>query len=153
MYICVCGFPDTHMEARGQLGSLFSRFIMWIQGTDSASWAWWQGRLLTELSEQLLLFILKKIISEIILSIESVTCIFSFCVPCFHQETPKLFTFQRSLCVWVFCLQVCARCSFSAPGSQRRALDSLKLESQIVVSCHAGVGNLPQILCKSHKHA
>lgn len=35
---------------------------------------------------------------------------------------------------------MCTTCMFSAPSRQKRKLDSLKLESQAVVSHHVGLG-------------
>lgn len=46
------------------------------------------------------------------------------------------------LCVWVFGLHVCV-CTTCAPGSfggHKGTLGPLKLELQMVVSCHAGAG-------------
>lgn len=50
--------------------------------------------------------------------------------------------------VWVFvCTDICAPYVRGAGGNQKRALDTLKLELQMIASCHVGSG----ILCKSNE--
>lgn len=48
-----------------------------------------------------------------------------------------------TLCVWVFCLYVCAPCA--------KALVLLELELKMGVNCRVGFGNQSPILCKSSK--
>jgi hypothetical protein len=47
------------------------------------------------------------------------------------------------LCVWVFCLHVCLcpTCMAGVCEGQKRALDPLKLELQMLVNHYVGAGN------------
>jgi hypothetical protein len=53
------------------------------------------------------------------------------------------------------CMSVSPTCSVyttcvaEACRSQKRVLDSLEMELQLVVSCHLGVGNQTCVLCQS----
>ena len=47
--------------------------------------------------------------------------------------------------VWTYVYHVCV---FSAYSGQKEMLDPLKLELQMVVSCHGGAENQTCILCK-----
>lgn len=46
---------------------------------------------------------------------------------------------------------ICTICLPGALGEQRRALDTLELELQVIVNCHLDSRNQTQVLCKSNK--
>ena len=55
---------------------------------------------------------------------------------------------------WVLCLHVCIYmciCLVTHRG-QKRALEPLELELQMVVSCYVGARNQTWVLCKNNKH-
>lgn len=47
------------------------------------------------------------------------------------------------MCVGVLpaCVSICTACACSARGGQKRALDPLKLEVQMIIICYVGVAN------------
>lgn len=49
------------------------------------------------------------------------------------------------------CVNVSAPCVSSILRGQKRASDPPALEPNMVVSCHAGAGNLTGVPCKSNK--
>ena len=52
------------------------------------------------------------------------------------------------MCITGICVHIClcTSCVFGACGGQKRALDALELELQMVVSHHMGAGNQTQVL-------
>ena len=60
------------------------------------------------------------------------------CIDSFFAFSVVLFI---SLCVRLFALHVCVPHEYSPPGDQKRVLDFIGLELQIVVSCHEYAGN------------
>jgi hypothetical protein len=54
----------------------------------------------------------------------------------------------------MFCLHVCMyiTCVPGAHKGQNRALDSLGLELETVVSCHVDAGSYDQVLCMANKY-
>jgi len=82
-----------------------------------------------------------------------------FCIPefrCFAVVTVVALFGWEGFVFYVYiyfaCLYVCALCSLSTEGHQKRVLDPLRLELQHVVSCSVGMGagNQTQILGIKH---
>ena len=59
-----------------------------------------------------------------------------------------IFYYFIYMSVLPICLSVCHA---HARGSQKRSLDPLELQLEMVVSCHVGAGNKIQVFCKSGK--
>ena len=74
-----------------------------------------------------------------------------------NKFPPKVFLFKYYLhlkmflfCAYgSFCLHdVCVPCAYSALRGQKRAMDPLELEFQVVLNCHVVAGNRTQVLWK-----
>lgn len=66
----------------------------------------------------------------------------------FLHDTLKQQRTSRLDCSMFVCGILCAMCVLAAHGGQKRTLDLLKLELQIIVNCHMGAGNQTWVLCK-----
>jgi hypothetical protein len=68
-----------------------------------------------------------------------------------NWDEQSIFLFTSILHVWVFvCMHVCgAMCMPCAHGGQKRALDFLELDLQMIVSCHVDAKNQTHVFWRS----
>lgn len=63
----------------------------------------------------------------------------------------KTFAFILLMCKCFACMYECVTPVYLMPTCQRRALDALKLELQMFLSCGMGARNQTWVQCKSSK--